>query len=315
MFIEQGIKPENKFWKYLLGSLLIFIASQIGSLPLVIAVGIKSFKNGEMPTNTDDIIKMLDPNLSLFLMLLMFVFGLIALYFVVKKLHNQTILSVTTSRKKVDWSRIFFSFSLWAIITIVSTLIAFYYGDGKLILDFNPEKFAVLAVIAIVLLPIQTTTEEYIFRGYLMQGFGNLAKNRWFPLLMTSVIFGTMHILNPEVSELGNIVLVYYIGTGLFLGIMTLMDEGMELALGFHAANNLIGALLVSTDWTVLKTYAIFKDTAEPSAGFETIFLPVFIMFPIILFIFSKKYNWNNWKDKLTGNLNTFTLKKAYKND
>ena len=315
MFIEQGIKPENKFWKYLLGSLLIFIASQIGSLPLVIAVGIKSFKNGEMPTNTDDIIKMLDPNLSLFLMLLMFVFGLIALYFVVKKLHNQTILSVTTSRKKVDWSRIFFSFSLWAIITIVSTLIAFYYGDGKLILDFNPEKFAVLAVIAIVLLPIQTTTEEYIFRGYLMQGFANLERNRWFPLLMTSVIFGTMHILNPEVSELGNIVLVYYIGTGLFLGIMTLMDEGMELALGFHAANNLIGALLVSTDWTVLKTYAIFKDTAEPSAGFETIFLPVFIMFPIILFIFSKKYKWNNWKDKLTGNLNTFTLKKAYKND
>ena len=315
MFIEQGIKPENKFWKYLLGSLLIFIASQIGSLPLVIAVGIKSFKNGEMPTNTDDIIKMLDPNLSLFLMLLMFVFGLIALYFVVKKLHNQTILSVTTSRKKVDWSRIFFSFSLWAIITIVSTLIAFYYGDGKLILDFNPEKFAVLAVIAIVLLPIQTTTEEYIFRGYLMQGFANLERNRWFPLLMTSVIFGTMHILNPEVSELGNIVLVYYIGTGLFLGIMTLMDEGMELALGFHAANNLIGALLVSTDWTVLKTYAIFKDTAEPSAGFETIFLPIFIMFPIILFIFSKKYKWNNWKDKLTGNLNTFTLKKAYKND
>jgi hypothetical protein len=33
---------------------------------------------------------------------------------------------------------------------------------------------------------------------------------------------------------------VYYIGTGLFLGI-TLMDEGMELALGFHAANNLVG--------------------------------------------------------------------------
>jgi hypothetical protein len=33
---------------------------------------------------------------------------------------------------------------------------------------------------------------------------------------------------------------VYYIGTGLFLGILTLMDE-MELALGFHAANNLVG--------------------------------------------------------------------------
>ena len=315
MFIEQGIKPENKFWKYLVGSLLIIIASQVGSLPLVIAIGIESFKNGEMPTNTDDTIKLLEPNLSLFLMLLMFVLGLIALLFVVKKLHNQTILSVTTTRKKLDWSRIFFSFSLWAIITVVSTLVAYYYGDGKLILDFNPVKFAILALIAIILLPIQTTTEEYVFRGYLMQGFGNLAKNRWFPLLMTSLIFGTMHILNPEVSELGYIILIYYIGTGLFLGIMTLMDEGMELAIGFHAANNLIGALLVSTDWTVLKTYAIFKDTSEPSAGFETIFLPVFIMFPIILFIFSKKYNWFNWKDKLTGDLQIYNTKTAYKND
>jgi hypothetical protein len=44
---------------------------------------------------------------------------------------------------------------------------------------------------------------------------------------------------NPEVSKLGILCLCYYIGTG-FLRILTLMDEGMELALGFHAANNLV---------------------------------------------------------------------------
>jgi hypothetical protein len=37
-----------------------------------------------------------------------------------------------------------------------------------------------------------------------------------------------MHIFNPEVSKIGYIILVYYIGTGL-LQIVTLMDEGMEL--------------------------------------------------------------------------------------
>ena len=304
MFIEQGITPQNKFWKYLVGSLLVFIASQIGSLPLVFAVFIKSFKTGDkIPTTNDELIKYLEPNLSLFLTLLIFVFALLSLFIIIKKFHNQTILSVTTSRKKVDWSRILFSFGLWAFVTIAITLYSYYYGNGELKLDFNPTKFAILAVIAITLLPIQTSTEEYIFRGYLMQGFGNLKRNKWFPLVMTSMIFGTMHILNPEVSKLGYTILIYYVGTGFFLGIITLMDEGMELALGFHAANNLIGALLVSTDWTVLKTYAIFKDTAEPTAGFETIFLPVFVLFPIILFIFSKKYNWTNWKEKLTGDI------------
>ena len=44
--------------------------------------------------------------------------------------------------------------------------------------------------------------------------------------------------MNPEVEKLGYLILVYYIGSGLFLGIITLMDEGIELALGFHFANN-----------------------------------------------------------------------------
>jgi hypothetical protein len=94
--------------------------------------------------------------------------------------------------------------------------------------------------------------------------------------------------------------MVYYIGTGFFLGIMTLMDDGLELALGFHAANNLITALLVTANWTAFQTNSILKDTSEPAAGLDVL-VPVFIVFPILLFIFSKVYKWKNWKEKLTG--------------
>jgi membrane protease YdiL (CAAX protease family) len=135
-----------------------------------------------------------------------------------------------------------------------------------------------------------------------MQGLGLLAKNRWFPLVVTSLMFGLMHIMNPEVQKLGHIIMVYYIGTGLFLGIITLMDDGMELALGFHAANNITAALLVSADWSALKTESVFKDISTPSVGFEVL-VPVVIIFPILLFIFSKKYKWTNWKEKLTGKI------------
>ena len=90
--------------------------------------------------------------------------------------------------------------------------------------------------------------------------------------------------------------------TGFFLGILTLMDEGLELALGFHAANNLITALLVTADWTVFQTDSILIDTSEPALGAD-VYVPIFVIFPILLFIFSKKYNWTNWKEKLTGNI------------
>jgi len=307
MFIEQGIKKENDFWKYIVGSIAVIIASFIGQLPLVVVVFSQAISKGEMPTTQEDLMKYLNSNLSLFLMLLSFAFALGTLYFIIKYFHKQTFLSVTTSRSNVDWSRIFFSFGIWTAFTVLSTVAMFYLEPKEMIWNFKPVPFLILFLISVIMIPIQTSTEEYIFRGYLMQGFGNLAKNRWFPLLLTSVIFGGMHYFNPEVEKMGNLIMVYYIGTGLFLGIITLMDEGMELALGFHAANNMIGALLVTSDWTVLQTNSIFKDISDPSVGFD-ILLPVVVVFPIVLYIFNKKYHWNNWKEKLTGIIKTNDL-------
>ena len=303
MFIEQGVKSGNKFSKYIWGSLLIIFASFVGQLVFLVALLYKSFVNTKpYPTSNEAVMNYFDSNLTLLLIMISFVFTMLGVIFVVRNVHNQSLQSITTSRKKVDWSRIIFSFLLWSAFTIVSTLLTYYFNPSDFVFNFKPIPFAILLVIGIIFIPIRTSCEEFIFRGYLMQGFANLAKNKWFPLLMTSLIFGGMHWFNPEVTKIGPVIMIYYIGTGLFLGIITLMDEGMELALGFHAANNLVGALLVTSDWSALQTHSIFKDISEPSAGFDII-LPVIIIFPVLLFIFSKKYNWSNWKDKLLGEI------------
>jgi hypothetical protein len=111
-----------------------------------------------------------------------------------------------------------------------------------------------------------------------------------------------MHIFNPEVEKLGYGIMVYYIGTGFFLGILALMDEGLELAIGFHAANNLITALLVTANWTAFQTESIYVDISEPELGWD-VFIPVLVIYPILLYIFSRKYKWTNWKEKLTGKI------------
>ncbi len=303
MFIEQAVNPENRFWKYLVGSLIVIVASFIGQIPFGIALFFQAATESQpIPTDTSEVLNFLPPNMTLLLMMLSFVVALGALFIVVKVLHNQTIRSVTTARRKVDWKRIFFAFALWGGITVISTAVDYWLHPEDYVWNFHPIRFSVLAVIAIALVPIQTSTEEYVFRGYLMQGFGNLALNRWFPLMMTSLIFGVMHIANPEVAKLGYTVMVFYIGTGLLLGVMTLMDDGIELAIGFHAANNLIGALLVTSDWSAFRTDSLLKDISEPGAGPDVLF-PVLVIFPILLFIFSKKYKWSDWKERLTGKI------------
>ncbi|SHF71994.1 hypothetical protein SAMN05444396_10149 [Flavobacterium segetis] len=303
MFIEQGIKSENNFSKYIVGSIMLILASFVGQIPFVAAIKFDSMFNGRSyPTSEAGIMQYFESNVTLILILISFVFVILGLLLVVRKLHNQTLHSITTSRKKVDWSRIIFSFSIWSLLTIGTTLISFYDNPAQYVINFKPIPFLILVLIGIILIPIQTSTEEFIFRGYLMQGFANLARNKWFPLLMTSIIFGGLHYFNPEVTKIGPVIMVYYVGTGLFLGIVTLMDEGMELALGFHAANNLIGALLITSDWSAFQTHSIFKDISEPSAGADII-VPVLIIYPILLLIFSKKYQWTNWKEKLTGKI------------
>jgi len=304
MYIAQAFNSLHDWWRYAVGIMVVVVGVFVFSLPHIVAVFIKRLNAEVDLLRLDDVnylMSLFDSNTNLVFLLLPFVGGLIFLFGIVKLLHKQTITSLTTSRKKIDCKRIFFAFFFWGIISSGMVLLDYYLAPESYIDNFELNRFLVLAAIAILLLPIQTSCEEYLFRGYLMQGIGVVTNSKWIPLVITSLIFGLLHISNPEVDKLGYIIMVYYIGTGLFLGVITLMDEGMELALGFHAANNLFTALLVTANWTALQTHSVFKDVSEPESGIMDIVLPVFIIFPIILFIFSRVYKWTNWKDKLFG--------------
>jgi membrane protease YdiL (CAAX protease family) len=304
MYIEQAYKGLSDSWRYILGIFVVFAAWQLlGGIPLIAAIimepdGLQAMGSGEI----GDMAEVLGTNTFLFYMLLMFAIGLICLFLWVKFIHKQSITELTTSRRRVDWRRIIFAFVLWSTVTATMVLADVYLSPDDYVFNFNSKLFMVLAVIAILMIPIQTSMEEYFMRGYMMQGLGVMSKNRWVPLVVTSLLFGFMHILNPEVEKLGYGIMIYYVGTGFFLGILTLMDEGLELALGFHAANNLTAALLVTADWTAFQTDSIYRDVSDPILGWDVL-VPVFVVFPILLFIFSKKYKWTDWKERLTGDI------------
>ena len=169
--------------------------------------------------------------------------------------------------------------------------------------NFKPVPFLILLLIALLMLPLQTSAEEYFFRGYLMQGLGIITGNRWVPLFFTSIAFGLVHYANPEVDQLGDAIFMIYIGSGFIYGITTLMDEGLELSLGMHAANNVLLALLVTADWTALQTHSIYKMTSEPETISISETLPAFIFYFVALYIFSKKYGWTDWQGKLFGKI------------
>lgn len=295
MYIEQLFKYKlEKFWY----------------LPLpILFIGLMYYNYEETKdANTNEmlhqIIDQLGENMAFVLLILPLCLFLGVVLFYNRYIQNNSVRLLTTSRSKIDWKRVFFSFILWGSITVITTLIGYYATPENFVWNFKFDKFLAFFLLAIILIPMQTSFEEYLFRGHMMQGLGLITKTRWIPLIITSVFFGLMHIANPEVDQLGPVIMIYYIGTGLFLGIITLMDEGIELALGFHAANNLFGALLVTTDWTAFQTHSILKDISPmQEMSIFQIFVPVLVLFPILIIVFAKKYQWNNWKYRLFGTI------------
>ena len=295
MFLwDKSYKLKN-FWYYILGSFILILFSTIGQLPMI------PFLPSELPSpdaDPMDIFKTIPSNLRLFLLLLSFAFVLPGIWLVVKKLHDLPIMSILSSRKKIDLERVLYSFMLWGTVVSAFVFLEYSLNPENYVFNFKVKEFLILAIIAILFIPIQTSVEEIVFRGYLMQGFGHWLNSRFMALFLTSTVFGSLHLANPEITALGYEFVILYITVGFVLGIMTLMDDGLELALGFHAANNLIAALLVTADWTVFQTESILIDISEPSLGITDWITP-FIVFPILLALFARKYSWTNWKEKL----------------
>ena len=297
-YIQQAYKGENKVWMFVFTTILV-AGIFIGNLVFMLLYGDEI----DLVAQQKELLELIpSKNFWLAANLLPFAVLLGLLFLLVRYIHNRSILSLTTARNKIDWSRVFFSFSLIVVLTLVIFAIGYVMDPSEIELQFDPLKFTILLIVSLLLFPIQIGLEEYLFRGYLMQHIGVFVRNKWFPLILTSILFGVMHGGNPEVSEMGPITMVFYIGTGLLLGIMTLMDDGLELALGFHFGNNLLAATLITSDWSALQTDALFRYTAaEANNTALEIVLPVLVVYPLILFVLSKKYNWTNWKDKLFG--------------
>lgn len=298
-FIDQASTGKSNFFSYLTGILVILGLFLLGNSALFF------YLNFQYPIEPIDswtqaeITDSLGKTELLFWLTFPFVLVFFGLIFHMNKVHGRTILSIFTGKEKFNWKRTFFSFGLVFGILALSLVVQHFFGlDLKF--QFDIQKFLPLLLVSIIMLSIQTTCEEVIFRSYLLQGLKNRLKSNKAAVLISGIMFGAIHAGNPEIQAIGYHILIYYIAVGIFLGLITLFDNGMELAIGYHAANNIFAAIVVTNDWQAFQTDALFLDTSQPGFAWDVI-LGIIVVLPFIFYVFSKKYNWQSLKEKWNG--------------
>jgi uncharacterized protein len=282
---------------YFVGVLAVCLGYFVGQLPLTAVIGY-AVKNNQLGakvinefqlTNNFELLD-ISRNLGFVIMIIPFIVGLAFLYIVVKQ-HKRSFTSVLTSRPKFDIQRFLMSFAVWMALGILAEVVVFLGDVENYSLDFNLGKFLILLLICVLLLPLQTTLEEVLFRGYLAQGLGTFNLSPVAICIITSLLFSAAHSFNPEIAKFGFVPMqFYYIGAGIFLSILAYLDGGLEVPIGIHTATNIFGALLVKYEGGVLQTDAAWS-MKETSAWTMTI---CFYLSAILFYmIFKKKYGWN----------------------
>ena len=122
---------------------------------------------------------------------------------------------------------------LYAVAALVSLLLP---SDGQG--DGAPQPlWAVSLVLILLLVPLQSAAEEYVFRGFLAQAIGRWLRHPAFAILLPVPLFVLGHLYDV----LGQL------SVGLFAvaaGWLVWRTGGLEAAISLHVVNNLSGFLL-----------------------------------------------------------------------
>ena len=279
-------KSPNFIWAIILSLIFMYGGSLIGSLatvPLYLALS-----NVPLFFNNQDL-------LSLLITLFSFAFISLLVFFRVKVIEKRSLSSIGFNKN--NWLK---KYSLGFLIGLVmmSIIVLILLLFGYITVEKNPIQPVGVSAISSVLVIlfgwiIQGATEEIVTRGWLLNVLSS-KYNIGFGLLISSTLFGLMHLTNPNVNYIAviNIILV-----GLFYGLYVIKTNDLWSVCGMHSAWNFaqgnifgfeVSGLDVSVgsliDLNLVGNNVITGGAFGPEAGIIATFI-LLVSIGILLFI------------------------------
>lgn len=246
----------SKWWSWWLGLIVILLCYIIlGTIPAVVgaAMGLITLSaDGSIAGGAADplqfVLLMISP-------LMLFV----GVWVAQRLVHRRTLTQLTTTTT-FRWSLVWQSMALWLGLNIVATVVEALLYPGRYEWSLDIAQWIVMAPLILLLIPIQASGEELMFRGYLLQAMARLWAQPVFLVLLSGVAFMLPHLGNPEMGKaLGGeipMALNYFL-MGVGTAWLSIRDNGIERAIGVHVVNNLYAGIVVGYTGSVLGTPTI----------------------------------------------------------
>lgn len=265
-FLNVARMGRNSLWHYLLGLFFAFMVAYFGfqfiGIPLANAIA-ETFTGVHNSVNSKEFQENFVHFVPAIYVASHIAYGCLCagLCIAVKVFHRRPILTLISADASLQLRRFFQGFGVWFLLISFLTLLEFLMQPSSFVWNFNPGLWGSFFPLALLLTPLQTSTEELLFRGYLLQGLSLILRHTFALITVVSFLFAIVHFGNPEMARSSVWIGLTYFSLGVFLTTITLKDNRLELALGVHAANNLFIALFVNSQDSVLQTPAMILQT------------------------------------------------------
>ena len=281
-------QERSEIWRTILGFLLFAL---LYVLIIVIAtLGIYFGGNAIQPdhgTNLVQEIREMSTTFATSVALIGVVIMLPPLWLILRYLHKRPLSSLLGPSGKIDWR-------LWRVAAMIVILLAFVdisssFFNYQVTQQYALSMWFILLAPGLLLVFLQTTTEELLFRGYLQQQLAARFKSPLIWWFLPSIIFGLGHYDPSTFGQNTWLIVGIITVVGLILADVTARFGSLAPAMGLHFANNAAMLFIASDgDMSGFSLYVSKVDLKSPETGtsmmiYLGVMLTCYLIFMLIM--------------------------------
>lgn len=237
--VQRGGRPG--VWRPLVG-VLALIAGFVVVVPVLVqipfAIGL-AVTGHDVTAGVERMLDLDDPTpLGLAYLNVALACAILLTWLLARVLHGLRPGWLASVAPRIRWRWLVICFGL-SFVALFATLVvsAFVPAQGESVEmsgelnDFTTTTRDFLLVV-LFLTPLQAAGEEYAFRGYLAQAFGNLFGRTWAAIVLPAVLFALAH------GSQSPPVFFDRLAFGLVAGALVVLTGGLEAGIAMHVLNN-----------------------------------------------------------------------------
>lgn len=288
-YVDAARNGKNALWRILLSVAIIAAVWVAGSFAFVYGAAVFILiRDGFSPQSFDGVFTLIDlANLAgdriwPFVMLLSITPLWLAVSLVVKVVHRRPLRGVLGIGGRLYWP----DFARSALVTLVVGLVI---GPIALLIDPTVVRgsgslsgWLAAAPLLLVILFLQTSAEELVFRGYLHQTLAARFATPIIWLAVPTLLFTAMHWQSQASTAMNLAGLFIILGFSLSMSWLLMATGNLAAAMGAHFANN-IGAVMLFSYQPDLGRTALFMGRSLFDQGWTPTQAVMFALYGVLV--------------------------------